>query len=414
LLVENGMRTFGRGRPPDVDRRRKQAKGGMLSARSLFAAALWLLAVFLGTPTRSTGQAIAGSQVVGGVPARFQPGDTLALTFRYDVPDSVGTASVRVVLLSRGDMVGLVRRIRPVQARGSGQGEAQHIFTEPVVADGIRIVLSGSRGFLQQTEFPIGVASLRPELRRPGWTDPRQARGPGERVGDRASGAEPDPPVGLLSVVMTDPRMAVRALAAARWDTISADEAARVAPRAVNLLTERLALDRVRAGGRPLLERARPGAERLERVDRPPAEAPPTPPLPEAAADTAGTPGPWTIEPDGSMRRTLADGRLETLDPSGQRTICEPGSNPNEFQCVRMVFAQIPRVIPSSELATIDVAWLESMDAWLGEMADGALAEMRALVANEASIQNYLGLEEGENIYQRLDRRLAFLGRLIN
>jgi len=62
----------------------------------------------------------------------------------------------------------------------------------------------------------------------------------------------------------------------------------------------------------------------------------------------------------------------------------------------------------------VDVAWLDSMDAWLEQLAADALSEMRTLVADDASIEAYLGLEAGQNLYQRLDQRLEFLNRLIN
>lgn len=114
------------------------------------------------------------------------------------------------------------------------------------------------------------------------------------------------------------------------------------------------------------------------------------------------------------MRRTWPDGTEEVIDAAGNRLTCAPDPESEEMLCMMPFFSQIPRVIPSSELATVDAAWLESMDAWLEQLAADALSEMRALVADDASIEAYLGLEEGQNLYQRLDQRLEFLNRLIN
>lgn len=371
--------------------------------------ALWLLSLTLGSATAVAGQAVSSARVAGGVPARFERGDTLTVGFRFEVPDSVDVAAVRILLLSEGVVVERVRRVRPEQARGSGEGEAAHVFTGPMTADGVRIVLSGAGGFLQQTDLPIGVASLRPELRRPGWIDPDRGsspNGPGPLLDPDREFSDAD--VRLVTAVIAARDVTSRTLAAARWDTVSADQAVRLSPGAIRALPELLARQRARLAGRSLTELAVPGAGRLV---RPPAEPRPTPPA--AQPDTTGVPGPWMIEPDGSMRRRLPGGGIEIVDPSGQAMTCEPDPVSGELQCLGALAIQIPRVVPSSEIATIDLPWLESMDAWIEKLAEDALLEMRALVADEPSIQNYLALEEGENLYQRLDRRLEFLGRLV-
>ncbi|MEJ2539887.1 MAG: hypothetical protein P8188_07960 [Gemmatimonadota bacterium] len=364
-------------------------------------------------------QAVSSPVVRSTVPARFEAGDTLTVSFRYQVPDSVGRAQVRILLVSGDDVVGAVRRVRPSVVQGAGEGQALEVFPEALTADGIRIVLRAPGGFRQTSEIPLGVGTGAgsSDLRRPGWIDPRGPGGPGP---EPPAPDEPLSPPGQVLALVVDPGVSLAALSRAPRDTLTVQEAVRFSPLALQRLTTELSrptparpsgLELLRRDQSEALARALRTEGAADRVERPLA---PSEELRPAAPDTLGGPGPWTIEPDGSMRRTHPDGTVDVIDPQGNRMTCEPEPGSQELRCIMPLFAQIPRVIPSSELATVDVDWLESMDAWLQQLADDALTEMRTLVADDASIDAYLGLEEGQNLYQRLDQRLDFLSRLIN
>ena len=382
-------------------------------------------ALVLGRPGPLHPQALSDAVVRSTVPARFQAGDTLRVSFRFDVPDSVGTAALRVLLLDGGDVVGALRRVRPGNARGSGVGEALEVFTEPVVADGIRIMVRGRNGFLDTSDLPlrVGAEPTAGGLERPGWIDPGRPGGPGTDDTPLGPGSADE---GRLVALAVEPRAPLAVLLRAPRDTLTAQEAIRFSPAAVRRLAQGLIRPPpVQPSSVELLRRRQSEALvevlRGARVVEPAAPVPappvavPFPPVPAGPpTDTLDTPGPWTIEPDGSMRRTHPDGTVEVIDPAGNRMTCSPDPESGELRCLMPLFAQIPRVIPSSEIATVDVAWLESMDAWLEQLAADALAEMRTLVDDDASIEAYLGLEEGQNLYQRLDLRLEFLSRLIN
>lgn len=391
--------------------------------RARFAVALLLAPFALAVlPGGAQAQAVSEPSVRSTMPARFQAGDSVRVSFRYQVPDSVGRARIRVLLLNGGEVVGALREVRPSVAQGSGVAEALEVFDVPVVADAVRVVLSGPRGFLQDAESPLAVATPvgMGDLRRPGWLDPGVGQGEEEPIEGQLAVEEESIAPGEVVALVVDPGVPLAVLPAVPRDTVTVQEAIRFSPVALRRLTTQIVQpkDRLPAD----VQRLRPGqTEALAEVlrgasvpDRP--EVPPTPPmeiLPQAQ-DTSGAPGPWTIQPDGSMERSYPDGTVEIIDAAGNRMTCAPEPGSDELRCIMPLFAQIPRVIPSSELATVDVAWLESMDAWLEQLAADALAEMRILVADEASIEAYLGLEDGQNLYQRLDQRLDFLSRLIN
>ncbi len=388
---------------------------------------LFLMA-FAGEPGLVHAQALSEPVVRSTVPARFEAGDTVRVSFRYELPESVGRVRVRVHLLSGEEVVRTLRRVSPSVAWGSGEGQALEVLAEPVVADGIRVVLSGSDDFFESSERPLVVAagpvsaeSAEPvesaELRRPGWVDP----GGSQESADEEPAPEDDSTSsGRVVAVSVDPRLPLAAAAASPRDTLTVQEAIRFSPASLQRLTTQLDRSRVvLPSGTELVRRSQDSAlaELLQspgvaaRLDQRSALSPEPS---QAYPDTVSVPSPWVIEPDGSMRRTYPDGTEEVVDAAGNRMTCAPEPGSDELRCIMPLFAQIPRVIPSSELATVDVAWLDSMDAWLEQLAADALSEMRTLVADDASIEAYLGLEAGQNLYQRLDQRLEFLNRLIN
>lgn len=394
-----------------------------MSTRPASAAALCLFTAILSAPPSAAGQASSRPTVGAQVPARYREGDTLAFTFRYRVPASVGSARIQVLLLSGNDTVGRIRRVRPPVAQGSGQASVQHVFTGPVAADRIRVALVGSAGFRLDMDVPIDVTAVRTQLARPGFVNPGGGFGPPgepqphlEVVGDSTA---PGIPPRVLSTVIGKADIAAPMSASIRWDTLSAGEAARVSPQSLQILGAHLARNRARVEGRDTGTSAmrrlrglavRPGNPRVAPEPAPPPEPAPVPP---AAQDTLPPPGPWTIDPDGSLRRTLPDGAVEKINPQGQHMVCRPKPGTDEMLCMMALAIQIPRVIPGSEVATIDAAWLSSLDSWLETLADAALSEMRGLVQDEQSIQNYLALEKDDTLYQRLNRRLTVLGELI-
>ncbi len=145
----------------------------------------------------------------------------------------------------------------------------------------------------------------------------------------------------------------------------------------------------------------------IEYPGRQPVVLRPVEPRPPAEAAAPQSPEP--------VRTFLEDGTVETRYPNGtirrQRvgscgyTIIRPDGTRSMVQCEQVQREEIPD-LPADLLARDD------LDAVLNAVATNLLDDIKGAVNDEAAVNNYLTLEEGKNLQDRIFLRLEALSLL--
>ena len=118
---------------------------------------------------------------------------------------------------------------------------------------------------------------------------------------------------------------------------------------------------------------------------------------------------------DGSVKSTYPDGSSRTLHPGGGWTSCWPDERTGEIICSIALALSVPRIIPTSDLASIDSEWLNEMNEWMEHVSETLLGRIRTLASDEPSVQRYLAYEDsvGAELYERVDLRLETSEKLL-
>jgi hypothetical protein len=121
-----------------------------------------------------------------------------------------------------------------------------------------------------------------------------------------------------------------------------------------------------------------------------------------------------TLKPDGTVVFTETNGMITSWLPNGTSVRIENGAahpkgDPKRCNSCHTVPATNPPPAPSDLPSDFKV------DDWMSSVEKRLLDEIRICVNDDAAITEYLKQErtDAPTVYQRIDRRLAVLGRII-
>ncbi len=392
------------------------APGPVRRSRALSAASLALLLVSL-SPQLGTAQRITGVRVQPTSPATLSPGDSVMVRFGYDIPARWGEVRIFVRPMTDGALSSNYAAGGSPLYSGTGSGRSWFTIRSGTAGiDQIRLqIVDQSRNLLRERFVPVelsframrfpAIAEITGVLTLANHTvsdvdamptSPTQLR-PGDFVTTtftyRTTNAGG---VRIFVRPMTDgePSPAYRASRSPVYPSGSGEGRGSFTIQSDGVTVDQLRLEMYTPEGDELLHQSF---------------------VPVSYRYGAAAPAPEEpvvrIMPDGSIEETSPDGGRRVIRADGRIVFYPPGDTIG----MMMLAIQIPPALPPGDASTLDAAWLELMDAWLDDVAESLLEDIRRITASEASMENYMTFEaeNAATLYEIVDLRTRILERLV-
>lgn len=392
------------------------APGPACRARSRSATALALLLLCL-SPQIGAAQRITGVRVQPTSPATLSPGDSVRVRFGYDIPARWGQVRIFVRPMTEGTLSSSYAASGSPLYSATGTGQAWFTIRSGTVSiDQIRIqVVDQSRNLLGERFVPVemsframrppAIGEIRGVLTLANHTvsdveamprSPTQLR-PGDFVTTTFTYRTANPGgVRILVRPMTDgePSPDYRASGSAVYPSGSGEGRGSFTIQRDGVTVDQLRLEMYTPDQDELLHQSFvPVSYRYGAVA-------PAPEEPEVR-----------IMPNGSIEETFPDGGRRVTRADGRIVFYPPGDTIG----MMMLAIQIPPALPPGEASTLDTEWVELMDAWLEDVAESLLEDIRRITPSEESMENYMTFEaeNAATLYEIVDLRTRILERLV-